>query len=670
MPIVARPHPAAPADIVVAKYARVSTLEQLNGFGLEDQDKIANGWLERHPEATVYDSYVDEAVSGSLESRPEMDRLVADARRLCFNRILVPEVDRIGRTTRAAYQWAWNMADIGVSFISVKEGIDTGTEEGWQRFMQHVDLSELEWRRIKERTLAGRELKISYGGWPGGPAPYGYKIQNDTVLVGQRRKRFSVLVTDTHEAMVLDTAVQLTVDKGMNISEACDELNKRELYARSGVLWAPANLRNRLHSETIHDGYVVYRKTSRGKGKNTTLRYDDGTPVHGEQVRIGVPPIFTEERATQLRATLKSLGFQNGRRNNRVYPLSGRIHGHCGEVYTGVGRGDGGTSRAYRCKGTLTAPSCREPYFGADDVEEVVWAELPRLVEADGRLRGMATQWVDGLPGDKEKYEKRVTELAARIVGQEHLIEIRVPEYVRAGIAPALLKASVTQLQQDLEELCRQRKVAEEWLAEYSDHERRAHNLVDIANNTTERPWNLTLDERREILDIFDLRVVPGEMANVRKSGNRCLVSEWHWATGTLVPPNPTDEEWETVLGVLRPYFPGKAKKHFTTKYDIRKQFCGMLHRLRHGVSWVDMPQKWGPITPMRERQLTWWKKGAWPEVMAALSADERGSEAYRRPTLPQLTVTGELRAGLLRQLRGDEPREVTRGGSCPLPVA
>ncbi|WP_443066921.1 recombinase family protein [Streptomyces sp. NBC_01261] len=98
-----------PAAVVVARYARVSTLDQLDGFGLEDQDRVSDAWLARHPEVAVHDSYVDEAVSGALERRPETDRLVADAHRQCFNRILVPKVDRIGRTARAAYLWAWNM---------------------------------------------------------------------------------------------------------------------------------------------------------------------------------------------------------------------------------------------------------------------------------------------------------------------------------------------------------------------------------------------------------------------------------------------------------------------------------------------------------------------------------------------------------------------------------
>ncbi|MEV8545413.1 recombinase family protein [Streptomyces sp. NPDC051572] len=638
MLIVARPCPAAPASVVVAKYARVSTTDQLDGFGLEDQERVSDAWLARHPEVAVHDSYVDEAVSGALERRPEMDRLVADAHQQCFNRILVPKVDRIGRTARAAYLWAWNMADLGIHFISVTEGIDTSTEEGWQRFTRYVTFAEMEWRRIKERTVAGRELKISYGGWPGGPAPYGYRIERDVKEVGGRRKRFSVLVTDAHESMVLAVAAELVVDQGLNLTEACEELNNRKLFARSGVPWSVANLRNRLHGETIHNGYVVYRKTDRGNGKNHTRRGVDGTPVHGDQVKIGVPPIFSEERAAQLMAALRRLGFQNGRRGNGVYPLTGRIHGKCAEAYTGAGRA---TGRSYRCKGGLKDPSCREPDFEADDIEGAVWKELARILEEEGRPWDLTAEHVSSHPGDKEKYEKRVAEFTSRIADQEHLIEVRVPEYVRAGVDPAVLKASVTALETELAEFREQRRFAQQWLESYAERGRRVWNL-DFTANAEERLKSLTPAERKEVVDMFDVRVVLGDATVLGKPGVRCAVSEWHWTTGAKVPPNPDDEQWGRVLEVLQPFF---TKRHFTGKYDIRLQFEGMLHRLRHGLTWGDMPLTWGPVDPIRVRQLSWWQKGAWPEVVRSLDGDAAGVDAYRRPSLPPLVVTAQFGA-------------------------
>lgn len=639
MPIVARPCLPGSAAIVVAKYARVSTAEQLDGFGLEDQNRISDGWLARHPEATVYDEYVDEAASGALESRPEMDRLVLDARLRRFNRILVPAVDRIGRTARAAYQWAWDMADLGVHFLSVSEDIDTSTESGWSRFMRHVTLSEMEWRRIRERTCAGRELKIGYGGWPGGPSPYGYRIAKDTAVVGGRQKTFSVLVTDEHESKVLLAATELIVDQGMNISEACEELNARKLLTRSGVPWSAANLRSRLYGETIHCGYVVYRKTDRGAGRNTTRLREDGSPVHGDQVRIGVPPILPEERAGLLMETLKRIGFQNGRIDARTYPLSGRIDSLCGSVYIGSGRGE--QSRAYCCKGLArNGDSCREPYFDAEEIEGAVWAELAVLMKDKDQLRAMTAACLSSPQGDKEKYERRVVDLADSIAMREDLIHLQVPAYLKAGVDPLVLKAGLKVMRQELDEYRRQKGVAEQWLREHAEHERQAQRLAAIASNPRECLHTMTPDERKELCDLFNVRVTPRAMRKAATPGIKCEVRRWHHETGTLVPPDPTDEEWEAVLAMLRGCFSEKSKKHFISKYDIRQQFSGMLHRLRHGLSWVEMPLTWGPINPMRERQLFWWKRGAWPQIMTLLGADRQGVEACRHPTLPQLTVT------------------------------
>jgi DNA invertase Pin-like site-specific DNA recombinase/transposase len=646
------------AVTVVAKYRRVSTRGQLDGFGLDDQDEICKAWLDRHPEVLVFRDYVDRAAPGSSQSRPEMDRLVRDAHERRFNRILVPQVDRIGRSARVAYQWAWDMADLGIHFISVREGIDTSTDVGWEHFKSHVTYSEMEWTRIKERTIAGRELKISYGGWPGGPAPYGYKIVNGAARFDDSRKRFSVLVTDEYESTVLAVAVSLLVDDGLNFTQAAAELNARGLRTRSGVPWKTANLRSRLYSETIHAGYVVYRKTRRGGTQGATVVNADGTPVHGEQVRIGVPAIFSAERAEQLMKALKELGFRNGRREARVYPLSGRIIGRCGEPYTGAGRGGDDRSRAYRCNGLVKSPSCGEPQFDAHDIERAVWGELGRIVGEGVLAEGTAAEPAGRLLGDRLKYEGRVVELSERALALENLIEQKVPEYIEAGVDPTVLKASVATLQEELSEARRQRAVAEEWLAEHGASERRHGKLIDVVGGPHGCLDDVSLDQRGEVFAAFDIMVHPGAMEGRGKPGVKCPVGEWHWATRTLVPPDPSDAEWTAVIETLRPFF---TKRHFTSKYDIRQQFSGMLYRLRRGLSWCDTPLTWGPTNAIRERQLSWWQKGAWPKVMEALNAEFRGEPVHRPRTLPHLTVVSRE----LRRTAGQDRRE--RDTSSPL---
>jgi len=74
---------------------------------------------------------------------------------------------------------------------------------------------------------------------------------------------------------------------------------------------------------------------------------------------------------------------------------------------------------------------------------------------------------VGRLFGDRAKYEERLAESSAKIAQFEDLIERKVPEYFKAGVDPAVLKASVAKMQEELDEARGQRTLAEEWLAEY-----------------------------------------------------------------------------------------------------------------------------------------------------------------------------------------------------------
>mgnify|MGYP001297599332 CR=1 FL=1 len=79
----------------VVIYSRVSTKDQNCANQIQFLQKIVdqNGW-------NLVDSYVDVGISGSKgrESRKEFDRLNKDMVRRKFNRILVWDISRLGRS--------------------------------------------------------------------------------------------------------------------------------------------------------------------------------------------------------------------------------------------------------------------------------------------------------------------------------------------------------------------------------------------------------------------------------------------------------------------------------------------------------------------------------------------------------------------------------------------
>lgn len=99
--------------------------------------------------------YVDRGVSGAKDRRPELDRLVADAKRRRFDAVVCWRLDRLGRNLRHLILLIDDFSGLGVAFVSLAEGIDATTPAG--RLQLHIlgAIAEFERARIQERVRAG-----------------------------------------------------------------------------------------------------------------------------------------------------------------------------------------------------------------------------------------------------------------------------------------------------------------------------------------------------------------------------------------------------------------------------------------------------------------------------------------------------------------------------------
>ncbi len=140
-----------------AIYARVSTLEQ------EPENQLQE--LRRYVEARGWTAteYVDKGVSGARESRPALDQLMKDAKRRRIDVLVVWKLDRLGRSLRHLILLLDELATLRVAFVSLNEGIDTGTPAG--RLQLHIlgAIAEFERDRIRERVVAGLNRARSQG---------------------------------------------------------------------------------------------------------------------------------------------------------------------------------------------------------------------------------------------------------------------------------------------------------------------------------------------------------------------------------------------------------------------------------------------------------------------------------------------------------------------------
>ena len=149
-----------------AIYARVSTTDQTCDLQLRElrQYIVHRGWQ-------ITGEYVDTGWSGAAAARPELDRLLQDARLRRFDVVLVWKLDRWGRSVAASVKSIQELASLGVRFIAMTQNIDTDDSNPMSRFLLHIlaAFAELERELIRERVTAGVRAAKARGKQVGRP---------------------------------------------------------------------------------------------------------------------------------------------------------------------------------------------------------------------------------------------------------------------------------------------------------------------------------------------------------------------------------------------------------------------------------------------------------------------------------------------------------------------
>jgi len=99
--------------------------------------------------------YIDVGQSGAKDSRPELNKLMDDARKRQFDAIIVWRFDRFARSTKHLLLALEEFRSLGIQFISYQENIDTSSPLGQALFTIVSAVAQLERDLIRERVSAG-----------------------------------------------------------------------------------------------------------------------------------------------------------------------------------------------------------------------------------------------------------------------------------------------------------------------------------------------------------------------------------------------------------------------------------------------------------------------------------------------------------------------------------
>ena len=180
-------------------YTRVSTQMQVDGYSLDAQrDRLIRE--AKHREMAVAAEFSDEGKSGkNTTGRPqftEMMNRIQNGNPDGVSYVLVFKLSRFGRNTADVLNNLQLMEDYGVNLLSVDDGIDSAGAAGKLMIAVLAAVAEIERENIQAQTMAGRIQKAREGAWNGGPAPYGYKIENGALAVEESEAELVRMIFD------------------------------------------------------------------------------------------------------------------------------------------------------------------------------------------------------------------------------------------------------------------------------------------------------------------------------------------------------------------------------------------------------------------------------------------------------------------------------------------
>lgn len=230
--------------VIYARYSSHNQTEQ----SIEGQLRDCYEYAKRN-EYTVVGEYIDRAISGSTDERPDFQRMIKDASKRQFERVIVWKLDRFARNRYDSATYKHKLKQYGVKVVSAMENVGEGDES---ILLEALLEASAEYYSADLRKKINRGLRESAlkGTYVGGVIPYGYHVSAE-------RK----LCVDEDTAPTVRYCFEAYA-KGTSSQTIIDHLNERGVRSAKGLpighSWLKHVLKNRKYiGEYVYNGIPV-----------------------------------------------------------------------------------------------------------------------------------------------------------------------------------------------------------------------------------------------------------------------------------------------------------------------------------------------------------------------------------------------------------------------------
>ena len=178
------PMPAPSLYVYVALYIRLSVEDnKKRGCSVENQKLVLNDYLADKPDFVVYDTYIDNGLTGTNFHRPGFQQMLSDIEAGHINCVIVKDLSRLGRNSiDTGYYIEQYFYAHNVRFIAVTDQFDTadpGNLHGGIMLPLKNMINEAYSLDIGRKIKAQARQAMKDGDYIGGRAPYGYRKDPD-----------------------------------------------------------------------------------------------------------------------------------------------------------------------------------------------------------------------------------------------------------------------------------------------------------------------------------------------------------------------------------------------------------------------------------------------------------------------------------------------------------
>lgn len=322
-------------------YARYSSHNQTEK-SIEGQLQICHEFAQRNG-YTIVGEYIDRAISGTTDARPDFLRMIEDSAKKGFQFVIVYQLDRFVRNRYDSAIYKSRLKKNGVRVLSARENITDDASgilvEGLLEAMAEYYSAEL-----GQKIRRGMDLNAEKCLCTGGGRALGFKIVDKHFYVDEDTAPIVVKIFEMYAS-------------GKSVAEICDTLNAQGYKTSTGAAFNKNSLRKMLQNKR-YIGVYTYK---------------------GEETPGGMPRIVEDELFFKVQERLeKNRKAPAHTKAKQEYILTTKLFcGYCHEMMTGYG-GTGKSGQVhhyYACNGVKHKTGCHKKTVRKLWIEDLVVAE-------------------------------------------------------------------------------------------------------------------------------------------------------------------------------------------------------------------------------------------------------------------------------------------------------